>query len=164
VGPYASALPEEDAPDEARPSLFAVPGNHDWYDGLGAFMGLFAAMVSEHIGLQWERKLLYPALVLGVASVLWWRYADDLRVYVWVQGAPLLAIPLVIVLFPARFSHRHYLLTGLAFYAAAKVAEYLDKPLYDLLFTAISGHSLKHLIAALAPLMLLLMLQRRNSI
>lgn len=129
-----------------------------------AFMGLFAAMVSEHIGLQWERKLLYPALVLGVASVLWWRYADDLRVYVWVQGAPLLAIPLVIALFPARFSHRHYLLTGLAFYAAAKVAEYLDKPLYDLSLAAISGHSLKHLIAALAPLMLLLMLQRRNRI
>lgn len=129
-----------------------------------AFTGLFAAMVSEHIGLQWERKLLVPALAFGIASVLWWRFANDLRMYGWLQGATLLAIPLVIALFPARYTHRRYLLTGLAFYALAKIAEALDRELYEWTFTAISGHSLKHLLAAGAPLMLLLMVMRRKAV
>src|SRR4051794_12803737 len=33
VGPYRAALPL--SPDEdTAPSLYAIPGNHDWYDGL----------------------------------------------------------------------------------------------------------------------------------
>ncbi len=38
-GPFRSALPCE-AP-EAVPDLFALPGNHDWYDGLTSFLRLF---------------------------------------------------------------------------------------------------------------------------
>jgi hypothetical protein len=41
VAPFAAALPEGSVDPE--PDLYAVPGNHDWYDGLGAFLGLFAA-------------------------------------------------------------------------------------------------------------------------
>ncbi|MGI9021867.1 MAG: metallophosphoesterase [Acidimicrobiales bacterium] len=40
LGPYRAALPYV-VPDEAAPHLFAVPGNHDWYDGLTAFMRTF---------------------------------------------------------------------------------------------------------------------------
>jgi hypothetical protein len=52
VMPFASAFPgDEDAArahaaaghSDTRPQLFAIPGNHDWYDGLGAFMNLFAS-------------------------------------------------------------------------------------------------------------------------
>ena len=39
VDPYTAALPFVD-PDRT-PHLFAVPGNHDWYDGLTSFMRLF---------------------------------------------------------------------------------------------------------------------------
>ncbi len=38
VGPYRAALPFV---RERQPKLFAVPGNHDWYDGLTSFMRLF---------------------------------------------------------------------------------------------------------------------------
>lgn len=39
-GPYESALPwVEDA--QKAPSLYAIPGNHDWYDGLTSFTRLF---------------------------------------------------------------------------------------------------------------------------
>ncbi len=129
-----------------------------------AFMGLFAALVSEHLGAQFERPVLIPALIIGVASVFWWRYTDDLRVYVWVQGAPLLAIPFILAMFQGRYSHRGYLLYGLAFYAAAKVAEYYDRETFGLTSQFISGHSVKHLLAAGAPLFLLLMLQRRREV
>jgi hypothetical protein len=38
-GPYEAALPW--APPGERPRMFAVPGNHDWYDGLTSYMRLF---------------------------------------------------------------------------------------------------------------------------
>jgi hypothetical protein len=38
LGPYRAALPHSDAP---HPMLLAVPGNHDWYDGLTSFMRIF---------------------------------------------------------------------------------------------------------------------------
>jgi hypothetical protein len=41
LGPYSSALPYLSDPREA-PYMFALPGNHDWYDGLTSFMRLFA--------------------------------------------------------------------------------------------------------------------------
>lgn len=39
VSPYAAALPKSDVKEP--PHLFAIPGNHDWYDGLMSFMRLF---------------------------------------------------------------------------------------------------------------------------
>ena len=46
VGPYLAALPWSE-PDSSRrtekhPRILAIPGNHDWYDGLTGFMRLFA--------------------------------------------------------------------------------------------------------------------------
>jgi hypothetical protein len=37
-GPYRAALPYT---PEDHPHLYAIPGNHDWYDGLTAFLRLF---------------------------------------------------------------------------------------------------------------------------
>ncbi len=127
-----------------------------------AFMGLFAALLSEHLGAQFERALLLPALAIGVASVLWWRYSGDLRLYVWVQAAPLLAIPFVLALFPARYTHRRYLLYGLGCYVLAKIFEHYDEPVFVATAQWVSGHTLKHVLAAMAPLMLLLMLRQRK--
>ena len=39
-GPYKAAFPWQEE-DNNRPSLFALPGNHDWYDGLTNFLRLF---------------------------------------------------------------------------------------------------------------------------
>ena len=42
VAPYQEALPAGAEGDEGEaPHLYALPGNHDWYDGLTAFSGLF---------------------------------------------------------------------------------------------------------------------------
>jgi hypothetical protein len=69
VGPYASALPfEEGAADAERPALFAVPGNHDWYDGLGAFMGLFAA--GKTVG-NWRTPQERSYFVLRLPHRVW---------------------------------------------------------------------------------------------
>ena len=146
----------------------AMPNDHTLvWDRLPmtlAFMGLFTALLSEHLGTRFERAMLIPAIVIGVASVFWWRYTGDLRVYIWVQLAPLLAIPLVLAMFPGHYTHRIYLLYGLGCYVLAKVAEHYDQATYALTSLLVSGHSLKHLLAAMAPLFLYLMLRRREAL
>ncbi len=126
-----------------------------------AFMGLFVALVSEHIEERLERVLLAPALLAGIASVLWWHYTDDLRFYIWVQLAPFLAILVVLVAFPGRYTHRAYLLYALALYALAKISEVYDGEIYSVTAQALGGHALKHLLAACAVLVVYLMLLRR---
>jgi hypothetical protein len=129
-----------------------------------AFMGLLSAMLSEHVSPKLERWLLIALVVIGIASVLWWRHTDDLRAYIWVQAIPLFVIPYLIAVYPGRATHRHYLLYGVGFYALAKGAEVLDYQIYDATLTAISGHSLKHVLAAAAPYCVYLMLKRRASV
>ncbi|MGE0560125.1 MAG: ceramidase domain-containing protein [Burkholderiales bacterium] len=129
-----------------------------------AFMGLFAALASEHLGTRLELPLLAAALAVGIFSVFWWQYSGDLRVYIWVQGAPLLAIPYVIAAFPGRYTHRHYLLYGVGLYVLAKAAELLDHQVYAVTGAAISGHTLKHLLAAAAVLCVWQMLKQRQSL
>ncbi len=50
IGPYRTAFPPESAtgPDgsDIRVPLFAIPGNHDWYDGLAAFLERFTVFQS----------------------------------------------------------------------------------------------------------------------
>jgi hypothetical protein len=129
------------APDDARLVWDRLPMT------LG-FMGLFVALVAEHLGEQVERRLLLPALLTGLASVLWWRWSGDLRFYFWVQFAPLVCVPLVLLLYPGRYTHRAYLLHALGFYVLAKLAEAADRSIFELTARTVSGHTLKHLLAA----------------
>jgi hypothetical protein len=73
-GPYRAALPE--APrGQSRPALFALPGNHDWYDGLTAFLRLFARRTDGHIGgWRTEQRRSYFAVKLPAD---WWLFAID---------------------------------------------------------------------------------------
>jgi len=41
VAPYAAAFGDDTTSE--RPHVYAVPGNHDWYDGLSAFTRLFCS-------------------------------------------------------------------------------------------------------------------------
>jgi len=129
-----------------------------------AFMGLFAAFISEHIGPRLERYLLVPAVAVGIASAVWWHFTDDLRWYAWVQFTPLACIPFVLAVFPARYTHRMYLLYALGLYVVAKFAELWDREIYALTGNLFSGHTLKHLLAAGGVLMILMMLKRRSAV
>lgn len=129
-----------------------------------AFMALFAALVSEHLGERLQPAVLPAAVAAGLFSVVWWGYTDDLRLYAWVQFAPLLAIILLLAAFPARYSRRAYLAYGLLFYVLAKVAESADVSIATITSGAVSGHTVKHLLAALAPLSIYLMLRARKPL
>jgi hypothetical protein len=128
-----------------------------------AFMAFFVALVSEHVGEWLEPYLLAPALGVGLASVLWWYYTDDLRLYYWVQAAPLVCLPFAMLMFRRMYTHRHYLVYGLALYVLAKLAEVWDQEIFAFTSGIVSGHTLKHLLAAGAVLCVYLMLRRRRA-
>jgi hypothetical protein len=128
-----------------------------------AFMGLFAAILGEYVDERLGRILLVPAVLLGLFSVLYWRWFGDLRFYFWIQLIPLLTVPAVMILFRPRYSHGWVLLVALALYAFAKGAEAYDGEIFALTRQFFSGHTLKHLLAALSCLAVLGMLWRRKS-
>ncbi len=72
-GPYRAALPQ--VPAENGPTLFALPGNHDWYDGLTAFLRLFARREGSRIG-GWRTKQTRSYFALQLPH-RWWLLALD---------------------------------------------------------------------------------------
>lgn len=127
------------------------------------FMGLFSAILSEYVDSRLEKYLLIPLLLAGFGSVIYWHYSDDLRFYYWIQLIPLLVIPFVLFLFKSAYAHQRFLLYALGFYLLAKISESRDQALFDFTNGYLSGHTLKHLLASLAPFMLYLMLKRRSQ-
>ncbi len=128
------------------------------------FMGLLVAVIAEYLSARLARVLLVPMLLLGLASVLYWRAFGDLRFYLWVQLIALLAIPLIIVLFRARYARRWLLLAAFGWHALAKVSELYDREFFALTGNLFSGHSFKHILAAMACFTILWMLRTRKPL
>ncbi len=131
------------------------------------FMALFSAIVAERLDVRVGTRLLIPLLAIGAASVLWWyatelRGAGDLGPYYVVQAFPLVSILLLLALGPARYTGSGWLLGALALYGVAKLTELRDGAIFDATRGAVSGHTLKHLLAAMGIGALAVMLARRK--
>ncbi len=130
-----------------------------------AFMGLASLVLGERVNVDWGRRLLWPLLAVGVGSVFWWMYTErlgrgDLRFYGLVQFLPIILLPLVLLMYPPRWSRgADYWMVG-GWYLFAKLLEFFDRTVFKLT-GGISGHTLKHLAAAMAAWWLLQMLKGR---
>jgi uncharacterized membrane protein len=147
------------APDNARLVWDRLPMS------IG-FMGLLVALIAERIGVRLARRLFQLLLTLGPATVVWWHYtetlgAGDLRPYILMQFGSLLAVVLLIVLYPSHRTGTMFLVGALVAYAGAKVLEEADQQLLDAT-GFVSGHTLKHLAAALGVGLLALMPSARS--
>jgi hypothetical protein len=107
-----------------------------------AFMALFATIIGERVDKRAGRWLLLPLLCAGAASVIWWRFTDDLRWYAPVQFFPMLAMMLLLR------GRRDPLIPMMFFYALAKLLEWQDHAIAAVISTG--GHPWKHVAAALA--------------
>jgi hypothetical protein len=75
LDPYERALP---VPDSATlPDLYALPGNHDWYDGLTSFLKVFCRR--ERIG-GWRTPQLRSYFALQLPH-RWWLFGLDTQLY-----------------------------------------------------------------------------------
>ncbi len=132
------------------------------------FSSFLAATVIERVSLRWGAILFFPLVASGVAGVIYWYWTNaagpgDLRFYLLMQAGSVLAIPLMVLLFPPRYTGGRDLLVVIALYGLAKVFEILDGPVYHA-GHLLSGHTLKHLLGALAAWVFLRMIRRRQTL
>lgn len=128
------------------------------------FMGLFTALLGELIRPRLTQYFMLPAILVGIGSVLVWHGYDDLRLYVWVQFMPLLVIPVMLLLYPRRYSHMSLLLLALVFYLLAKLLEAFDVQVFAMLQNEMAGHAIKHVLAAIGCALVFRMLQIRKPL
>lgn len=119
-----------------------------------AFMSFFCIVVSDYLSQRVAKIVLLPLIVLAAAAVLYWRYtesigAGDLRFYVLVQFLPVILIALVLLMFDQNTLRSNMIWTTLGLYLVAKLLEAGDQKIYEIL-EVVSGHTLKHLVAAMA--------------
>ena len=130
------------------------------------FMSFVAIIVGEYLSVRAARMALLPLLLVGAGSVFFWAYTEslgrgDLRAYAVVQFLPMLLIPMVVLLYRDRSDLSSYIAGMIVCYVGAKLLEYYDGPIYAA-GPLLSGHTLKHVLASLAPGIILYGLMRRR--
>lgn len=135
------------APDDARLAWDRVPIAL-------ACMALLAAELQRSAAVRIAPPLLVGGLcLLGVASVGWWMFSADLRPYLLAQIAPLVLIPALQWQSGAPLARRKAFGIAIMLYVLAKAAELGDGAVYEAI-DVLSGHTLKHLLAVMAALVL----------
>ena len=127
------------------------------------FMAILAVVIEERVNARAGAAVLWPLIAIGAFSLLLWRWTGDLRLYIWVQFFPCLALPLLFLLFPPKYTGTSYWVIAGALYALAKVLEFFDGAVYSV-NSMLSGHTLKHLAAAAACFAILRYFQTRQPI
>lgn len=133
-----------------------------------AFMALFAIVLGEFVDLRLGKVMLLPLALYGIFSLAYWYWSElqgmgDLRFYILVQLVPIVTMPLILLFCKAPFTSvagYWYLLAG---YLLAKFFENFDGEVFELI-PLLSGHTLKHLLAALGVYCLLQTYRRRSVI
>ena len=83
-GPYRAALPCV-VPESAAPDLYAIPGNHDWYDGLTSFLRMFC---QQHWIGGWRTRQSRSYFALQLPR-RWWLWAIDIQFDVYIDDPQL---------------------------------------------------------------------------
>jgi len=149
------------APDDARLVWDRLPMTL-------AFMSLVSAVVAERISVRAGNMLLVPLVLLGLASVAYWRASaiwgfENLRPYMAVQYGSIAVVLAVAALYRSRYTHGGVIFALAAAYGIAKILESFDREVFAL-GQWLSGHTLKHLAAAAGIYLLLKSVERRRPL
>ncbi len=133
-----------------------------------AFMAFFSMVIGEHLSAGLGRRLLWALLFAGVLSIVYWHITEsagrgDLRPYGLVQFLPMLLVPVILLMFRSRLDGTVYLWGMVVAYVVSKLAEYYDAEIYAVT-GFLSGHSIKHIIAAAGTLFIYLALRNRQTL
>ena len=121
-----------------------------------AFVSIFCFMLEDYIpnNTKLGQSLLTPLLFLGIFSVLYWRWMDDLRLYALVQFLPLIIIAGLLTCYQPKHGGALQHTLALICYGLAKVCEDLDYTIFAWTNRRISGHSMKDVLAGIASILL----------
>ena len=134
-----------------------------------ALMAWFAAMLCERVSLTAGLRLLPLLITAGLGSVVYWGWSEvqglgDLRLYGLTQIIAMLLIPLLLWLYPPRYGGDRDILIVVGLYLLALLCDFSDRPVFVLTGSLVSGHTAKHIIAALATYWVVLHLKRRRNL
>ncbi len=132
------------------------------------FMSWIAAIVAERVSLRAGLRLLPLLLAAGLGSAAWWWRSEaqgmgDMRFYLLMQLYPMLLIPLLLWLYPPPYSGDRAILGVVGLYLLAVLFDRSDRLVFGLSGGVVSGHTIKHLVAALAVLAIARHLRRRHA-
>ncbi len=127
------------------------------------FMALFVIVLGEYVNIKLEHWLLIPMCLLGIFSVIYWHITDDLRIYAWVQFCSLGLLLVVISLYKPNTFQTKYLIYALVFYTLSKLTEYFDIAIFTFTQEMLSGHTIKHVLAAIGTFFFYMLLKYRNT-
>jgi hypothetical protein len=114
-----------------------------------ACAGLIAGVFADtHYG-PYSARLALALAVFGALSVWWWTATADLRPYLLLQGAALVVIPSWQARGRTPITERAAFGFAILLYVAAKIAELGDHAIFEIA-GAMSGHTMKHLLSAIA--------------
>jgi hypothetical protein len=126
------------------------------------FTSMLSATIVERVSLRVGLWLLAPMVIAGAASVFYWQRSGNLWPYAAAQYLSIALIGLLLLLFPSRYTRSVDLFWMIGTYGLALVAQALDGAVFGLTHM-VSGHTIKHLLAALAVFWVLPMLARRTE-
>jgi len=129
-------------------------------------MALVSAQIVDRISIRAGVALLAPLLLVGIASVVYWRATEragngNLVPYVVLQGYAAVTLLGLALALPSRYTRGRDLLWIFGWYALAKVCEVFDERIFHF-GNVVSGHTLKHLAAAMAGIVACVMLRHRT--
>lgn len=127
------------------------------------FTSLLGVVIAERVGPRAGLLALPVLLAFGEFSVLYWYSAGDLRYYVAVQACAIVVVPMIVALLPGSHTRGGDWYLAVGVYALSKLAELGDGAIYSV-GHLVSGHTLKHLLAAAGALVLLRMLRARHMV
>ncbi len=132
-----------------------------------SFMSFFTIIFGETVSRHTAKRLLWVLILFGIASVIYWYITEtqgigDLRPYGLVQFLPLLMIPVMLLFYRSCLDGTSWIFGMLIVYVAAKIFEMFDHAVYN--YIGFSGHSLKHLFAALGAWLFLTSLSFRHQV
>nr|MCU0897579.1 hypothetical protein [Burkholderiales bacterium] len=132
-----------------------------------AFMSLIAAQIVDRISARLGLVLLGPMLLVGAASVVYWLAteragAGNLVPYGILQTYSVVMVLVIALLYPSRYTRGADIYWVFGAYVLAKVFETFDKQILEF-GHIVSGHSLKHVAAAIAGLIVMRALILRTA-
>ena len=122
------------------------------------FSALLAAFIADRIHLGAGVAVALPLLLgLGALSMAAWRVTGDLRLYHLLQALPVLLVAIICLLFPGRVTRVKYIAWMAFWFGLATFCDLFDKVVYG--WIGFGGHGIKHLLAAIACVTILAMLE-----
>ena len=126
------------------------------------FAGLVAGTLTDRAPQRISQWLLAFATV-GAGTVLYWNMSGNLVPYLVMQVGFIAAALIATAWITPRYTHANRVYAAAGLYAVAIIFERLDHQVYALLGGWISGHTLKHLAACAAIVVVYSMLRNRSA-